>query len=202
MFDATIRPWIDLTFNPLGRRLAQQGATADQVTIAGFALGLGSAFAIAAGQFKLSLTLIALNRVCDGLDGAIARATRPTDRGGFLDIVLDFVFYASVPLAFAFHDPAHNAVAAAALIAAFLANGGAFLAYAAAAAKRGITTTAQGSKSIYYMAGMAEGAETVLVFCAFCLWPEAFSWLAIAFAGMCALSAAGRLIIGWRTLAD
>jgi phosphatidylglycerophosphate synthase len=145
MFDATIRPWIDLTFNPLGRRLAQQGATADQVTIAGFALGLGSAFAIAAGQFKLSLTLIALNRVCDGLDGAIARATRPTDRGGFLDIVLDFVFYASVPLAFAFHDPAHNAVAAAALIAAFLANGGAFLAYAAAAAKRGITTTAQGS---------------------------------------------------------
>ena len=78
MFDATIRPWIDLTFNPLGRRLAQQGATADQVTIAGFALGLGSAFAIAAGQFKLSLTLIALNRVCDGLDGAIARATRPT----------------------------------------------------------------------------------------------------------------------------
>ena len=111
MFDAAIRPWLDRTLNPLGRWLGVRGVTADQVTLVGFALGLGSAFAIAAGQFKLGLTLIALNRVCDGLDGAIARATRPTDRGGFLDIVLDFVFYASVPLAFALHDPAHTAVA-------------------------------------------------------------------------------------------
>src|SRR5262245_34613827 len=124
MFDAAVRPWIDLAFDPLGRKLARRGVTADQVTIAGSCLGLASAIAIAFGQFSLGLTLIALNRACDALDGAVARSTQPTDRGGFLDIVLDFVFYASVPLAFALHDPPHNAVAAAALIASFLANGG------------------------------------------------------------------------------
>jgi len=37
------------------------------------------------------------NRVVDGLDGAVARATVATVRGAFLDIVLDFAFYAAFP---------------------------------------------------------------------------------------------------------
>ena len=31
------------------------------------------------------------------LDGSVARLTQPTDAGGFLDIALDFVFYATIP---------------------------------------------------------------------------------------------------------
>ena len=200
MFDTALRPWIDPPLNATGRWLAAHGVTADQVTVAGFGIGLGAALSVAFGQFGLGLVLILSNRLADGLDGAIARATKPTDRGAFLDITLDFIFYASIPLAFALSDPARNALAAATLIASFLANGGAFLAYAIAAAKRGLATSAQGEKSMYYVTGLAEGGETIAVFCALCLWPDAFSWIAYVFATLCMLSAIGRLLVGWRTL--
>lgn len=184
-----------------GHRLASHGLKADHITIAGFGIGLCAAVAISLGQFGLGLGLILVNRLADGLDGAVARATAPTDRGGFLDVVLDFVFYAAIPVAFAVLDPARNALPAAILLAAFLANGGAFLAYALLAERCGLRTEDHGAKSLYYLSGLAEGFETIVVFVACCLWPQAFPWVAAAFAALCAASAAGRIVTGWRTLA-
>lgn len=200
MFDARIRPLIDGPLNAAGRWLSGRGIEADHVTLAGFALGIAGAVAIASGAFAIAFVLILCNRVFDGLDGAVARATRKTDRGAFLDIALDFGFYAAVPLAFGIADPAQNALAAAFLLASFLVNGAAFLAFALMAAKRHLTTSAQGVKSLYYMAGAAEGAETILVFLTACAWPAAFRWLALLFSGLCFLSAIARLILGWRLL--
>jgi phosphatidylglycerophosphate synthase len=199
MFDATLRPLIDPPLNALGVRIAERGIAADHVTVAGCAAGLAAALAIAAGSTALGLALIVINRIADGLDGAIARATAPTARGGFLDIVLDFVFYAVVPLAFAVLDPAQNALAAALLLASFLVNGAAFFAFAVTADKRGLTTEAQGRKSLYYVSGLAEGGETIAVFVAFCLWPSAFAWIAYAFALLCTASASARIVLGWKT---
>src|SRR5262245_19952617 len=178
MFDATLRPWIDPPLNATCRWLAAKGVTADQITVAGFALGLCGSLAIATGQLGLALVFILGNRLADGVDGAVARVRGATDRGGFLDIALDFIFYAAVPLAFASADSSQNALAAAVLLASFLANGGAFFAYAAIAAKRGLATSTQGAKSLYYVAGLAEGAETVVTFCAMCLWPTFFAPIA------------------------
>ena len=194
MFDGRLRAVIDPPLNAMGERLARAGVTADMVTIGGWALGMAAATAIAFGAFALALALIICNRVFDGLDGAIARATSKTDRGGYLDIVLDFVFYGAVPLAFAVYAPEENALAAAALLFSFYANGASFLTFSIFAERRGLTTAAQGEKSIFYMAGLAEGAETIAVFCLFCLFPAAFPWLAYAFAAVCCLSAAARII--------
>jgi phosphatidylglycerophosphate synthase len=199
MFDRALRPWIDPPLNRMARRLARHGIGADQITVAGFAVGLSAALAVALGAFGTALVLVAVNRLADGLDGAVARLSGPTDRGGFLDITLDFAFYAAVPLAFAVHDPSRNALAACTLLAAFLVNGSAFLAFALMAAKRGLTTAAQGHKSIYYLAGLAEGAETIAVFIACCLWPQAFAIIAYTFAAICVTSAVARLAVGWRT---
>ena len=202
MFDAHIRPLIDKPLNAAGHWLAGRGIAADHVTLAGFAIGMSSAAAIAFGAFGLAFALVVLNRIADGLDGAVARATRKTDRGAFLDIALDFVFYAAVPLAFAYAEPTRNALPAAALLAAFLANGTAFLAFAVMAGKRGLTTNHQGEKSLYYLSGLTEGAETIVVFLALCLWPDWFPWLAIIFAVACAVSATARLGLGWRALSE
>jgi phosphatidylglycerophosphate synthase len=199
MFDAALRPIIDPPLNAVGARVARRGVSADHVTIVGCAIGLAAAVAIALGSPLLGLALIIANRIADGLDGAIARATVPTPRGGFLDIVLDFVFYAVIPLAFAIVDPAQNALPAAALLASFLVNGAAFFTFAITAEKRGLITETQGKKSLYYVSGLAEGSETIAVFCAFCLWPGAFPWIAYAFTALCTVSAAGRLVLGWRT---
>ena len=156
--------------------------------------------AIALGQFWIGLTLILLNRLADALDGAVARATTRTDRGGFLDIAFDFVVYAIILLAFAIYDALANALAAAVLLASYLANGSAFLAFSIMAERRGLTTIRHGLKSIYYLAGIAEGFETIVFMAAFCVWPGWFPHLATAFAALCFVSAAGRLVLGWKML--
>lgn len=201
MLDSHIRPLIDRPLNVAGRWLVRAGIGADEVTLAGFVAGMCGTAAILLGQFTAALVLILAGRVLDGLDGAVARASQMSDRGGFLDITLDFIFYGAVPLAFAAFDPWRNALPAACLIASFYANGAAFLAYAIMRAKRGFPPEdRQGMKSLHYMAGIAEGTETIAVFVLMCLFPEAFPVLAFLFAILCFVSAASRIMIGWRTL--
>ena len=155
--------------------------------------------ALWAGFFGLALLLIGLNRIADGIDGALARLHGPTDRGAFLDIALDFAFYAFVPLGFALHDPAANALPAAILIASFVGTGSSFLAFAVIAARRGLTAPRFPKKGLYYLGGLTEGTETIAPFAAFCLWPASFPVLALIFAALCAVTTAMRWRMGWQT---
>ncbi|WP_417685144.1 CDP-alcohol phosphatidyltransferase family protein [Roseibium sp.] len=200
MFDARLRPLIDPPLNRAGRWLAARGASANQITLTGFGFALVAGALIGAGRSDLALIFVILNRLCDGLDGAVARVTGKTDLGGYLDIVLDFIFYGGIPLAFAVQDPAGNALAAAVLLFSFYANGSAFLAFAVIAEKRGFVTTAQGQKSLFYLSGIAEGAETIALFCLMCLWPSGFALLAYGFAAVCVVSAAARVVMVSRLL--
>jgi phosphatidylglycerophosphate synthase len=181
--------------------LAARGVTANQATLAGFGFGIVAAVLIASGFAGAAMLPLLLNRVLDGIDGAIARLTRPTERGAFLDIALDFVFYAAIPLAFALRDPAANALAAAVLLAAFLATGTSFLAFAVMAEKRGLKSTDYPSKSFYYLGGLTEGTETIACFLFMCAWPQHFPAIAYIYAGLCAVTAATRLFAGWRLFA-
>jgi phosphatidylglycerophosphate synthase len=200
MLDGAARRLIGPTLDRIGVVLARRSVTADQVTWAGFALGIGAAAAIAAELYALGLALVLASRACDGLDGAVARHTAKTDRGGFLDIVLDFAFYGGIPLAFAIADPEANAVAAAVLIFSFYVNGASFLAYAVMAERRKLTTDLRGEKSLYFTAGLAEATETIGVFCLFCLFPAAFAPIAYVFAAMCLFTACARVALAVRTL--
>lgn len=200
MFDGRLRELIDPALNAAARRLVRLGASPDAATLAGLALGLACAACVAFGQDAAALALLALSRLCDGLDGALARATRPSDRGGFLDITCDFAFYGAVPLAFALRDPQANALAAAVLLFAFYVNGASFLAFAVMAAKRGLETTQRGAKSLYYTVGLAEAGETIACFAAMMLFPGWFPMLALGFAALTLVTAASRAILAWTTL--
>lgn len=199
MLDRHIRPWIDRPLDALGHRLARRGVRANHVTVAGFLVGLGAMAAIAQGMMAAGLALVLFSRALDGLDGAVARAGRPTALGGFLDIVLDFLFYSGVVLAFAVADPAANALAAAFLIFTFIGTGASFLAFAAVAAKHGLPADAgQGRKGIHYLSGLTEGTETIAALAAFCLFPGWFPWLAAGFGGLCLITTATRIAQGVR----
>ena len=195
---AALRPALDR----LAAGLVRRGVGADAVTWVGFALGMAGAAAIALQGYLAGLALLLAGRLADGLDGAVARATRPTDRGAFLDISVDFLFYASVPLAFAVADPARNALAAACLLAAFIGTGSTSLAFAVLAERRRLASAAYPRKGIYYLGGLAEGTETIACFAAMCLAPRYFAWWAGGFAVLCALTVVGRLVAGWRLLRD
>jgi phosphatidylglycerophosphate synthase len=180
--------------------LVRAGIGADAVTLCGFALGMGAAVAIARGAPLAGLALLLASRLMDGLDGAVARLTQPTDRGAFLDITLDFLFYASIPLAFAVAYPPANALPAAVLLAAFIGTGSSFLASAVLAEKRGLKNEDYPNKGIYYLGGLTEATETLLCFVAMCLWPQHFALWAYGFALLCLLTIVTRLLGGWRVL--
>jgi phosphatidylglycerophosphate synthase len=198
MLDRYALPLIRPPIDRMARGLVQAGVGANAITLTGFFIGLAAAGLIAAGAYPAGLAALLLSRLCDGLDGAVARQTAPTDAGGFLDITLDFVFYASIPLAFAVANSQANALAAAVLLAAFIGTGSSFLAFAVMAAKRGMTSTALPDKSFYFLGGLTEATETLLFFVAMCLWPQHFAPLAYAFAALCGVTIVSRIWWGWK----
>jgi phosphatidylglycerophosphate synthase len=200
MLDRKAQAFITPTLRAAAGMLVRRGVKADAVTVLGFAIGMMAAACIAFGAYLAGLALLLTSRVCDGLDGAVARLTQPTDRGAFLDITLDFLFYASIPLAFAVAHPAANALAAAVLLAAFIGTGSSFLAFASLAGARGLKSMEHPNKGLYYLGGLTEATETLACFCLMCLLPQHFAALAYSFAGLCVLTIASRLHAGWRTL--
>ena len=199
MLDGVMRKVIDPVVNRWGQSLALRGVTADGVTLAGLGLGLLAAAMIALGlPCWLALIPLLAGRVADGLDGAVARATKRTDFGGFLDIACDFLVYGAIPLAFVLRDPDANAVAGAFLLCSFYVNGATFLGFAILAAKRGMQTRGRGEKSLYFTAGILEGTETIAIFVAFCLWPAQFALLAWGFGALCFVTAMARVMLARR----
>jgi phosphatidylglycerophosphate synthase len=198
MLDKAVQQALRPLMTRAARGLVRLGVGADAISVAGFALGMAAAGAIAFQQYLPGLALLLLSRLMDGLDGAVARATRPTDRGGFLDITLDFLFYAAIPLAFALADPAANALPAAVLLAAFIGTGSSFLAFAAVAEKRQLHSVAFPDKSFYFLGGLTEATETITAFAAMCLWPQWFPQIAYGFAVLCGITIVLRIGWGWQ----
>ena len=201
MFDAQLRPLIDRLLNPIGRGLVALGMTANQVTMIGAAFGLIAAGCVAAGLFYPALWFVIANRVIDGLDGAVARASRSSDFGGYLDIVSDFIFYSAIPLAFAVARP-ETALAAAFLIFSFIGTATSFLGFAILAEKHQVTTQIRGKKAFYYLGGLTEGTETILLFLAMLVWPDYFSLMAIVFGILCWLTTGTRIYAAYRQFND
>jgi phosphatidylglycerophosphate synthase len=201
MLDKFITPVIKPLLTPIVVFVHKRGITADQITVVGFLIGLLAVPLLAFEFWYGALLAIILNRILDGLDGALARHTdQSSSAGGFLDITLDFLFYAAIPLGFIIANPEQNALAGALLLAAFIGTGSSFLAFAIAAEKFKLEKPQFKYKSFYYLNGLTEGTETIALFIAFCIWPQHFSLLATLFAIACAITIFTRIHGGYHTL--
>ncbi|MCL4126923.1 UNVERIFIED_CONTAM: hypothetical protein GTU68_051394 [Idotea baltica] len=200
MLDKHVVPLLKTPLAYLANRMAMRGWTADKLTVIGFVLGLLCVFALATSHNIIALLFLLLNRLADGVDGELARIQSPTDAGGFLDISLDFIFYALFPVGFAMADPNNNALPAAVLIASFVGTGASFLAFSSMASKHDITHPEFGYKGLYYLDGLVEGTETVICFVLMCLLPHYFVWLSWTFAFLCGVTAVNRVVFGYLTL--
>ena len=188
---------MDHLLDPVGRRLAGCGVTANHLTIIGAFFGLFALLCVAFQLFGIAFWLILLNRVADGLDGAVARASGSTDFGGFLDIVCDFVFYSGIPFAFAVAQP-ENAIASAFLIFSFVGTASSFSAFAILAEKHCISTDIRGKKTFYYLGGLTEGIETILLLLAMVIWPRYFIFMAFGFGLLCWVTTITRIYAAYR----
>ncbi len=201
MLDKFVTPMIKPILTPAVVLLHKRGITADQITLIGFVIGLLAVPLLAFQLWYFALAAIIANRILDGLDGALARyANQSSSAGGFLDITLDFLFYAAIPLGFIFANPEQNSVAGAILLATFIGTGSSFLAFAIAAEKFKLDKPQFKYKSFYYLNGLTEGTETIALFIAFCIWPQYFPLLASIFSIACAITIFTRIHGGYYTL--
>lgn len=201
MIDAALRRYVDPPLDKLASTLSRTALTANEVTLAGFVVGMAAVPALALEYFGLALVLVLANRFFDGLDGAVARQHGVTDLGGYLDIVLDFIFYSAIVFGFVLVDP-ENALWGAFLIFAFIGTGTTFLTYSVFAAKHDLSTAARGKKSIYYLGGLTEGFETIVALSLMCVFPSWFWLIALVFGSMCWITTATRIAWAWQTLKD
>lgn len=200
MIDRYLIPPLQRLLDKPARLLVRRDVTANQITLVGFVIGVLALPLLMAGAFELALVAVLLNRLADGLDGAVARRTQTTDAGGFLDIVLDFIFYQAVVVGFILNSPHEHLLPGLFLMLSFVGTGTSFLAFAVQASKRGLDNPHYPNKSMYYMGGLAEGFETFAVFVLLCLLPQHFGIIAWLFGAVCWVTTATRIWAGFNTL--
>ena len=202
MLDSRLHPRLKPVLNAIARVLDRPGISPDGLTLFGFAIGVLALPFLALGWYGAALAAIVLNRLLDGLDGALARRRGLSDAGGFLDISLDFLFYALVPFGPIVADPAQNALAGGWPLLAFIGPGSSFLAFATPPATQPLSKPGNAHKSFYYLGGLTEGTETILLFVLCCLFPAHFTWLAWCFGALCWLTTFTRIWSGYLTLRE
>ncbi|MEO5983349.1 MAG: CDP-alcohol phosphatidyltransferase family protein [Pedococcus sp.] len=227
MFDSQIRRHLEGPLASLAARVDGTVVTADRVTVAGLVLGLGSAASAASQLWMLALALWLVSRACDGLDGPLARhrasrssapagggagldvgagpgdprAPSGSHAGGFLDISSDFVVYGATVVGVAVGATSGEGAAWLPFLLVLLAyylNGTAFLAFSSIAERA--DRRIEDGRSLSFLGGLAEGAETIVVHSLWLLLPGSADLIASVWAGVVGLSAAQRMVAGYRSL--
>ena len=178
-------------------RLAERGVTAGAVTAVGLAVGIGACTAAALAAWPLALALWLVNRTLDGLDGAIARRRGPTDLGGMLDFLADFVVYGGFVVGVAIALPDAR-LACVVLLAVYLLNNVALLSFAALIEKRKMTLGDE--RSLRFTAGLAEGTETIAAYGLICLLPAHAELIVWTFAAVVGVTVLQRVRLAVATL--
>jgi phosphatidylglycerophosphate synthase len=201
MLDGALRGPKDRILAPLVR--AAGGANPFALTLLGFVAGLGAAAAIVLGSTAAAIALWVVNRLLDGIDGAVARRQgRASDLGGYVDILLDMFIYAAIPIAAAVAAPDAQGLwlALAALLGAFYLNAGSWMYLAAILEKRGAASTGTRATAVTFPAGLIEGTETMILFTLFLLLPGHLAMLFWVGAVLVLVTAGQRLLWATRNL--
>lgn len=156
MLDSLIHKLTDKPLNMMGKWIHSLGISANSVTLVGFFLGVVSILCIGTDHLQYGFLFFLLNRLCDGLDGSVARLQSKTDRGEFLDIVSDFIVYAGMVFAFVLSNP-EDAIWGVFLIFSFMGAAGSSLSYAIIASKSNSHLKTNEDKSLYNMGGTEAG---------------------------------------------
>ena len=197
MLDKALLKHLKPTLSTLAIIFIKAGISANTTSLIGFVFGIIAACLVGFGYFFWALIFFIFNRILDGLDGAIAREQHPTHFGAFLDIVLDFIIYSSVPIAFAVYDRSNSFVACF-LIFSFIGTGTSFLAYGIIyeqIQKKYIKPKRE--KGFYFHGGLIEGSETICFIVLMLLFPSLFTIIGVLFGCLCWCTTVHRIYSSW-----
>ncbi|MBW0115655.1 CDP-alcohol phosphatidyltransferase family protein [Pseudonocardia abyssalis] len=207
MFDARARRLLEHPLDRAAAALDVAAVTPDRITAAGLVLGLGSAGAAAAGLWTAAVLLWLASRLADGLDGPLARRRRTRGEvdagaGGFFDITADFTVYGATVVGVAVGSSAELGGGPLwpflLVLLAYYINGAAFLAFSSIAERTGATI--DDGRSLSFLGGLAEGGETIVVHTVWLLFPFWAPQIAVVWAALVGVSAAHRIVAGYRAL--
>lgn len=201
MFDHLLRGFKDRLLAPLAALL--RGVPPNLISVLALLIGVGAAVAAARAAFTVGLALWLANRIADGLDGTVARvAERQSDFGGYLDILLDFVVYAAVPVGFALSTADRGVLVwAVALEGAFFVNACSWMYLSAVLEKRASGARATGELTTVTMPpALVAGFETVVFFALFYLFPAKLPLLFGLMTVLVAINVVQRLLWARRVL--
>jgi phosphatidylglycerophosphate synthase len=196
MIDTTLRHVKERALLPIVARIAPCISPLT-LTLLGGAIGLAAAGAAALGWTELGLGLWALNRIFDGLDGTLARFNgTQSDLGGYLDLMTDFLVYVAIPVGLGFDSPSNGVwLALVLMFGSFYVNAGSFLYLSALLERRQHGAKQCGELTAITMpVGLIEGAETVIFYSLFFLFPAYLTTLMTVFGVLVAFSAAQRVV--------
>lgn len=193
MYDHILRRPKQIVYQPLARRIP---IPPNIITLVGLLPGVAAALACLGGFFQVALWLWLLNRLLDGLDGEVARAQdKQTDLGGYLDILADLLVYASIPVALAIYwNNSWVWCCCSLMLMSFYLNIGSWMYLSSILEKIGLGAEETGeSTSVCMPRGLVEGAETVLFFTLFLVFPSKAALLFGVFGFLTFLGAALRV---------
>jgi phosphatidylglycerophosphate synthase len=201
MFDRHLQKFTQKPLAFLGGMLLKK-ISANQVSLIGFIFGILMCICISLQLFSFALFFLILNRVCDGLDGVMARMTTPTHLGSYLDIVFDFIIYSGFVLVFGLFDTS-NLLISSILLFSYICTGTTFLTQAIIQPKidkfqNNESFDDEISKGFLYTAGLIEGTETILFMLLCLLFPDIFMFFGLIFSFLCLLTATSRIIIFYK----
>ena len=184
MFDAQLNKILKPILDIFAKKLSSINVNPNTITFIGFLFGICCFYSIAKGMFINACIFLFLNRLCDALDGALARLVGETDLGAFYDIVLDFLFYSFFPLSFIILD-LENSYSICFLLLSFVATQTSFLASAWIIEKNKLSISDGQKKSFFYSGGITEGFETIICFIIMILFNEFVDYVAYIFGILC-----------------
>lgn len=202
MLDDALRPVKERLLAPVARAVHDRMHPMS-VTVTGFTFGIAAAWAAAHGRYGAALALWLVNRVLDGFDGTLARVQgAQTDLGGYVDILLDFVVYAAIPIGLVVAAGTMPvAIAAAAMLGSFYVNAVSWLYLSAILERRDAGARSRGELTTVTMpTGLVGGTETVALYTMFLLLPEHLVVLFAVTAVLVLVTAAQRLVWAVRLL--
>ena len=199
MFDRQIQKYIQKPLQYIAK-LFLKFISPNHMTLIGFSFGVLMCFFIIIDQYLIAMIFLFLNRLSDGLDGAMARLQIPTPLGGYLDIVLDFLIYGGFVLSFGITEQ-NNTFLSMILLFCYIGTGSTFLAKAAILPSlTNQNLNEEIPKSFHYAVGLVEGTETIIFMFLCLLFPGLFIYLASIFILLCLITIVFRIIVFYREL--
>ena len=172
----------------------------NQMTLLGFGFGVLMCVSIVIDQYMIAIIFLFLNRLSDGLDGAMARLQTPTPLGGYLDIVLDFLIYGGFVLSFGITEQ-NNTLLSMILLFCYIGTGSTFLAKAAILPSlTNQNLNEEIPKSFHYAVGLVEGTETIIFMVLCLLFPNLFIYFSFIFITLCLITIVFRIIVCYKEL--